>query len=191
MKCSKGFEISFGKPSSIVQLKAKLMDNYFSMSVQSVGLQVLETVYIIETTKNYDTIKGRYKLLVERIQTLRNAETNRLYSEDINNSIKSYKSMYFDRPFLDIQLSAILKPNIFNVQIFYCAALVNCIKRFVEEQTNEIDGLKNENAKIKRRLKVMDKIKLAKEELKNECESTSFYLSSLNTLEAIQSSLNK
>ncbi len=29
-------------------------------------------------------------------------------------------------------------------KIFYCEALVNCIKRFVEEQTNEISGLKSE-----------------------------------------------
>jgi hypothetical protein len=98
--------------------------------------------------------------------------------------------MYHDRPLQDIELSAILKPNNFDVQSFYCEALVNCIKRFVEEQTNEISGLKSENAKIKRRAKVIDKIKLSKDELQSKCASTSSYLTSLNSLETIQATLN-
>jgi len=166
------------------------MDNYFSMSIQGMGLQVLETVHIISTTKNLDTIKSRYELLLERIATLRTAESNRLYSTDINTSIETYKSMYHDRPLQDIELSAILKPNNFDVQSFYCEALVNCIKRFVEEQTNEISGLKSENAKIKRRAKVIDKIKLSKDELQSKCASKSSYLTSLNSLETIQATLN-
>ena len=88
------------------------MDNYFSMSIQGVGLQVLETVHIFATTKNFDTLKGRYELLLERIATLRNAESNRLYSTDINTSIETYKSMYYDRPLQDIELSAVLNPII-------------------------------------------------------------------------------
>ena len=166
------------------------MDNYFSMSIQGVGLQVLETVHIIATTKNFDTLKSRYELLLERMATLRNAESNRLYSADINTSIETYKSMYYDRPLQDIELSAILEPNNFDVQSFYCEALVRCIKRFVEDQANEISGLKSENAKTKRRTKVIDKIKLSKDELQGKCASTSSYLTSLNSLDTIQATLN-
>jgi len=166
------------------------MDNYFSISIQGVGRQVLETAHIIATTKKFDTIKGRYELLLERIDTLRNAESNQLYSADINTSIETYKSMYYDRPLQDIELSAISKPNNFDVQSFYCEALVSCIKRFVEEQMNEISGLKSENAKTKRREKVIDKIKLSKDELQSKCASTSSYLTALNSLETIQATLN-
>lgn len=166
------------------------MDNYFSMSIQGVGLQVLETVHIIATTKNFDTIKGRYELLLERIDTLRKAESNRLYSADINTSIETYKSMYYDRPLQDFELSAILKPNDFDPQNFYCNALVSCIKRFVEEQTNEISGLKSENAKIKRKAKTIEKVNIAKSELQNKCSSTSTYLAALNSFETLQSNLN-
>ncbi|MGN6343451.1 MAG: hypothetical protein ACTHML_20905 [Ginsengibacter sp.] len=166
------------------------MDNYFSMSIQGVGLQVLETVHIIATTKNFDTIKGRYEFLLERIDTLRRAESNQLYSSDINTSIDRYKSMYYDRPLKDFELSAILKPNNFDPQNFYCEALVSCIQRFVEEQTNEISGLKSENAKIKRKAKVIEKVNVAKIELQNKCSSIPSYLSALNYLETIQTDLN-
>ena len=166
------------------------MDNYFSMSIQGVGLQVLETVHIIATTKNFDTIKSRYGLLLERIDTLRKAESNRLYSADINASIETYKTLYYDRPLQDFELSAILKPNNFDPQDFYCEALVSCINRFVDEQTNEISGLKSENAKIKRRAKAIEKVNDTKSELQNKCSSTPSYLSALNSLETLQSHLN-
>ena len=166
------------------------MDNYFSMSIQGVGLQVLETVHIIATTKNFDTIKSRYELLLERIDTLRKAESNRLYSADINTSIETYKSMYHDRPLQDFELSAILKPNNFDPQNFYCEALVSCLKRFAEEQSIEIHGLKSENAKIKRRTKAIEKVNIAKSELQNKCSSTPSYLSALNSLETLQSTFN-
>mgnify|MGYP001453152902 CR=1 FL=1 len=166
------------------------MDNYFSMSIQGAGLQVLETVYIITTTKNFDTLKGRYELLLKRIDTLRKAESNRLYSADINISIETYKSMYYDRPLQDIQLSSVSKPNNFDVQSFYCEALANCVKRFVEEQATEIGELKSENAKIKRRAKVIDKIQLSKNELQSKCASTSSYSAALNSIETIQATLN-
>lgn len=159
------------------------MDNYFSMSIQGVGLQVLETVHIIATTKNFDTLKGRYELLVERLDTLRKAESNQQYSADINTSIETYKSMYYDRPLQEFEISSVLKPNIFNAQNFYCDALANCINRFTREQINEIGNLKSENAKIKRRSKVIEKINLAKNELQNKCSSTPSYLSALNSLE--------
>jgi hypothetical protein len=129
-------------------------------------------------------------LLLERIETLRKAEGNRLYSTDINTSIETYKSMYYDRPLQDFELSAILKPNNFDPQNFYCEALVSCIKRFVEEQTNEISGLKSENAKIKRRTKTIEKVNAAKSELQNKCSSAPSALSALNSLETLQANLN-
>lgn len=166
------------------------MDNYFSMSIQGSGLQLLETLHIIANTKNFDTIKGRYEFLLERIDTLKKAESNRQYLADINTSIETYKSMYFDRPLHDFEISSILKPNNFDAQAFYCEALVSCIKKFIEAQTNEMALLKSENAKSKRKAKILEKIKLSKEELQNKCSSTSNYLTALNTIEKIETTLN-
>ena len=166
-----------------------IMDNYFSMSIQGLGLQVLETVHIIATTKNFDTIKGRYELLLERMDTLRKAESNSQYPADVNTSIETYKSMYYDRPLQDFELSAIIKPNNFDAQNFYCHALVACMKRFAEEQSIEISSLKSENAKAKRKVKTIEKIKLSKDELQSKCSTTSSYSTALNSLEAIQTTL--
>lgn len=173
-----------------MHIKTKAMDNYFSLSIQTVALQTLETVYIILTTKNLDTLKGRHGLLLERIATLRNAESNRLFLGDVNAAIETYKSMYYDRPLKDVQLAAILKPNGFDVQGLYCEALINCIKRFVEGQQIEISKLKSEQAKIKRRAKVIGIIQLTKAELQSECATTASYLISLNSIAEIQATLS-
>ena len=166
------------------------MDTYFSMSVQGLGLQVLETVHIIATTKNFDTIKSRYELLLERIDTLRKVESNPQYSADINTSIETYKSLYYDRPLQDFELASVLKPNDFDTQKFYCDGLVSCIKKYVEEQANEISSLKSENAKSKRRIKVIEKIKLAKDELQNKCSSTSSYLTAADSIGQLETIIN-
>lgn len=171
-------------------IKSKLMDDYFSMSIQGVGIQILETVHIISTTKNFDTIRSRYEFLQERIDTLRKAESNRQYSVDIKAAIEQYKSMYINSSISDVEFSAISKPNNFDVQNFYCEALVACMKRFAKEQSIEISSLKSENAKVKRRAKTIEKIKLSKDELQSKCSSTSSYLTALNSLEAIQTTLN-
>lgn len=166
------------------------MENYFSMSIQGAGVQILETVHIIATSKNFDTIKSRYEFLQERIETLRKAENNPQYPADVSASIEQYKSMYVNTPLNDFELSTVLKPNNFNVQNFYCDALVSCIKRFAEQQINEINSLKSENAKAKRKTKAIEKINLSKDELQSKCSSTSFYLTALNSLEAIQTIFN-
>ena len=159
------------------------------MSVQGLGIQVLETVHIIATTKNIDTIKGRYELLVERIEFLRRAAKDRQYSTDVNASIERYKSMYHDRLLHDFELTAISKPNDFDTESFYCDALVACMKRFAMEQENEINSLKSENAKAKRRSKVVEKMISAKDELQYRCSSSLHYSSAVSSLQQMQTNL--
>ena len=162
------------------------MDNYFSMTIQSTSLQVLETVHIISTTKNIETLKSRFQFLLERMDTLRKVSGNRQYQADIGASVERYKSLYFDRPVQDQQLSAISKPSGFDLSAFYCQAVLSCSKLFAEEQTAEISALKNENARIKRKGKVADKIKQAIEEVKINCSSSEKCGTTLSQLEALE-----
>jgi hypothetical protein len=159
------------------------MDTYFSMATQSVGLQVLETVHIIATTKNFETLKGRYELLLERIKTLREGENNPQYLGDMNFSVNAYKRLYNGRPIESFELASVLKPCDFNAQNFYCDSIVGCINKYAEEKINEITLLKSENAKAKRKTKIIEKVYLAKEELQNRCSSASSYSTALNEIE--------
>jgi hypothetical protein len=130
------------------------MDSIYSMQMQSAGMQVLESSYIIATSKNIDTIKSRYEFLIERTLSLKEGQNNPQYSSCVQLVTDRYKELYYDRPLQDYQLSILSNPNSFDISNFYCNSLVNTIKRFCTEQTEEINAMKKETAKVKRSAKV-------------------------------------
>ena len=138
--------------------KGKMMDDFFAMDIRRAGIQVMETVYIIGTSKNIETIKSRHDFLLTIIDTLKQGQNNSQYSVYIQAAIDYYKSLYYDRPPQDYQLAILSNPNDFDLNDFYRKALVNAMKRFCGEQENEINALKKENAKVKRKAKIIEAV---------------------------------
>src|SRR3989442_265256 len=109
------------------------MDAFYTMGVQRAGLQALETSYIIGTSKNIETIKGRYKFLqavyegsnVSVIGALKQAQNDPQYPACMKLAIEQYKNMYPGRDHLDFQLTILSNPNGFDLVDFYCTALVS------------------------------------------------------------------
>ena len=167
------------------------MDSFFSIEMQSAGTQVLESAYILATSKNIETIKGRYAFLLERIASLRQGQSNSQYSSCVQSTIENYKRMYYDRPLQDYQLAALSNPNSFDTANFYCASLANAMKRFCDEQAVEISEMKKETAKTKRAVKVSETIKIAKAELQAKCGTANSYPSALKELEILENTFNK
>lgn len=166
------------------------MDDFFAMDIRRAGIQVMETVYIIGTSKNIETIKSRHDFLLTIIDTLKQGQNNPQYSVYIQAAIDSYKSLYYDRPPQDYQLAISSNPNDFDLNDFYCKALVNAIKRFCEEQKNEINALKKENAKAKRKTKVIEVLKSTQAELQTKCCKDSFYDQAISELEKLETTFH-
>ena len=166
------------------------MDNFFEMQIQSASTQVLETVYIISTSKNIDTIKSRYEFLLQRISDLRQNQSNPTYSEFVRLAIEYYKVMYKIETLNEYQFAILSDPNGFDLNNFYCTSLGNAMKRFCSEQTDEISAMKRETAKAKRSLKVLELIKSTKDELQTKCSSASSYSTVLIELESLEKSFN-
>lgn len=150
----------------------------------------MDTVYIICTSKNIETIKSRHDFLLTIIDTLKQGQNNPQYSVYIQVAIDSYKSLYYDRPPQDYQLAILSNPNDFDLNDFYCKALVNAMKRFCGEQENEINTLKKENAKAKRKAKVIEAIKSTQAELQSKCSRSSFYDQSISELEKLETTFH-
>jgi len=164
------------------------MDNLFLMQMQSAGIQVLESVYIIATSKNIDTIISRHDFLLQRISTLKQGQSNFQYSDCVQLTIEHYKKMYYDRPLQDYQISILSNPSSFNINEFYCTSLANSMKRFCAEQIEEINAMKKETAKTKRAEKVIGVINKTKIELQTKCLSSSYYPTALSELENLEQS---
>jgi hypothetical protein len=169
------------------------MDTFFAMDIQRAAIQAAESLYIIATSKNIETIKGRYSFLLaipagtdtSVLGTLKRGQSNPQYSEYIQMAIDQYKTIHPNAVLQDYQLAVLSNPNTFNVNEFYCSSLVNAIKRFCEKESEEIDALKKEAAKAKRISKIVDTIKSTQSELETKCSSASSYPSALAEFEKL------
>ncbi len=162
--------------------------NYIPESVQRSAFQVLETMHIIGTSKALDTIIGRYDFLLQIFNVLKAGASHPRYVSDITNSVDRYKSMYYDRIPQEYQLTIVAKPNEFDLVNFYCQSLLNAFKRTYEDYTEEVQMLKREDAKIRRREKVSEIFKNTKAELAKRCSNASSYSQVINELEKYFSS---
>jgi hypothetical protein len=165
------------------------VDNYLPQKIHQVGLQTLETIHIIGTSKAIDTIKGRYEFLLKIIDVLKKGQSNSRYLSDIQKSIDQYKSMYYDRVPQDYELALLLKPSNFDLTDFYCKALFAAFKRNCEIHQTEIKLLKHDNAKLKRKEKIKEIISLTKDELKNKCSFSQSYSTIMSELENIENTM--
>lgn len=166
------------------------MENFIAMDVQSAAVKVMETVNIIATSKKIETIISRYSFLVHTLPTLEKYRLTSQYSNYIQQAKEQYASMYPNRPIADYQQAILEDPNGFSLDNFYCQALVAAMQRFVNEQVSEIESLKTENSKQKRRIKVNETIQKAISELGDKLGSSVCFESSLEQLRQLTLSTN-
>lgn len=165
------------------------MDTFFAMDTQRAVIQTMESLYILATSKNIETIKGRYEFLLTLIPTLKSAKNNSQYSIVIQSAFGQFKTMYPTSVPQEYQLSVIHNPETFDINEFYCSSLVNATKRYYEKQLEEINALKKETAKTKRVAKVIDTIKLVQNELQLKCSASDSYSTANVELENLLSTL--
>lgn len=171
------------------------MDTFFAMDTQRAAVQAIESLYIIASSKNLETIKGRYSFLLMAPQgfsesvagTLKKAKSDPQYSSLIQGAIRQHKTMYPNSVLQDYQLSFLNDPDDFDLNEFYCISLVNAMKRFSDAQLEAIKTLKKEAAKAKRVAKIVETIKQAQGELQQQCSGTLSYITSMKQLQAMES----
>ena len=72
-------------------------------------------------------------------------------------AIDMYKAMYYDKIPTATQISLLLYPNLQNMQLFYSNCIVCCFERYVEHQLLEMNKLKTNAAKERRREDIIRK----------------------------------
>jgi len=151
------------------------MNKNYPIDIPKIGLQVLETVYIINNTKDINIVISRYNFLLNIIGTLKLEENEPEYTAYTQMAVAQYNLIYNTRSLQDYQLEILSKPKTFDLKCFYCKALLNSIKRYCEEKENQINSLKSEDVKDILKTRVIDNIKTIQVELKAKCSSVSFY----------------
>lgn len=129
---------------------------YVPVQIQSQGLQLLESINILNTTKNLDTLIGRYEFVSKMYDDFVKASHNKRYISDIQIAIDQYKSMYYDRILKDYELQLLVKPDNENLTDYYSDCLFKCFNEFYKEQMEQIENLKRDDAKQRRKEKVIE-----------------------------------
>ena len=130
--------------------------NYSPIQVQRQGLQLLESLSILNSTKNLDTLVGRYEFITKMYDDFIKASYNKRYLSDIQTSIDQYKSMYYDRILNDFELGLLVRPNDENLKDYYSQCLFSSFNEFYNEQSDQIETLKKEDAKERRTKKIAE-----------------------------------
>ena len=129
---------------------------YNHNQIQRQGIQLLESFNILSTTKNLDTLKGRFEFIQKLYDDFIKASYNKRYISDIQISIDQYKTMYYDKILKDFELQLLVKPEHEKLIDYYSLCLFNCFNNFANEQEQQIDLLKKDDAKSKRKDKIVE-----------------------------------
>jgi hypothetical protein len=161
------------------------MDNIYSTTIQSTSIQFLETLYILDNSKNIETIQSRIEFLETVTDRLRNLINNPDYQYLIQLAIDDYSVRYFNRNPSETDISRLTNPESFDLETYCINVLINGLKRFFEEQLDEIEFLKSSSSKEKRISKVIHNILSAKNYLQMKFSESKSYYTGIEEIEKI------
>lgn len=131
------------------------VDFYLHNQVQRQGLQVLESLEIIDETKNIDTLSGRMDFVNAIYENLLLVKDKPQYKRYVQRAIDDYKLMYYNKILKDYQISLLIAPDIVNLDKFYGYAIYQCFARFETQQREQMNKLTRESAIQNRREKII------------------------------------
>lgn len=161
------------------------MDSFSSMTIQQLSIQFLETLYILDNSKNIGTIQSRIQFLetlIERMKPLSNLPDYQFYAQI---GIDDYKVRYLNRIPSDTTAEALLNPNIFDFESYCIKSIIKGLNSFINEQHEEIDFIKRRNSKEKRISKMAQAILKAKNYLEMKFSTSTSYSNAVSQIEII------
>ncbi|UOH78747.1 hypothetical protein MT996_04560 [Ornithobacterium rhinotracheale] len=123
---------------------------FLHKEVSRLGVQLLESLNVIDETKNIDTLFGRIEFINKFYFKFIASKNEPQYLRYIQNAIDQYKSLYYNKIIKNYELSLVVKPSQMNLEIFFGDAIYRCYLRFVEKQKEDISRLKTQKAIEKR-----------------------------------------
>jgi len=138
---------------------------YEPEQIQRQGFQILESLHILSTTKNIDTLKGRFEFILQLYDHFIQASHNKRFISDVQVSIDQYKTTYYERIPDEYELNLLLKPDKEHLKQFYAKCVMHCLTKFQEEQEKQIESLKRRDAKERRINKIIQVADEAQKEL--------------------------
>ncbi len=126
-------------------------DPFEIMQIGTRGIQLLENLHIVETTKNPDTLTGRMKYILEFYPSFTALGLfPKQYSHEAEKAAVSYKERYPGREISPKSMSLLLTPNMNEMGTHIANCIVVSYGEFVKSEVLHIETLRRDSAKQKR-----------------------------------------
>jgi hypothetical protein len=165
------------------------MDSIYATTIRSSSIQFLETLYILNNSKNIETIQSRIEFFETVIDRLRSLINNPDYKNLTQLAIDDYSVRYFNRIPGESDISKLTSPHSFDLEVYCIISLINGFKRYFEEQLDEIEFLKSNSSKEKRISKVIHNILSVKNYLQMKFSESKSYESGIEEIEKMASKI--
>ena len=135
----------------------------YNRTWQGRSFQMLESVYILETTTKLDVLSRRIKFICDLYSGFIPASQRPFYQENVLKAIDEYRSKYYDREITATQVAILTSPGLSKMWSFLAESVVRTYERHVAEQTVGMNALKTSTAKQNRKDKMIEKGIFAKQ----------------------------
>lgn len=114
------------------------------------GIQLLESIQIIATTHNVQTLDSRIKYIIPLYERFLANSRFEIYDDIVGMAIEQYRMKYPDRTLTNNQLLLIKVPDRNDLLSFISQSISGSYTRYVRLQQEQINGLVRQSAKEKR-----------------------------------------
>lgn len=120
-------------------------------------MQAMESIAIIETTANLDTLISRFDFLKIKLSDICSAYKDDMvgYMVAKTGAMIWYKQSYYDKD-ISKHMEAIISHPENELRDFYSHSIVHCLSAFCDKMEKEMHTLKTDKAKDRRRCKVVE-----------------------------------
>lgn len=140
----------------IRQSSLEVLGNQNQHIIQSTLMQALETSYIIETSISPDTVIGRCSFLKENFKAILSIRTIGRFNIELQEAVDNYKQVYYDKTITENQIYIITEADFVSLFKFFLNNISRSFYRCIDKQLQEMNALKKEDAKGKRKSKLFD-----------------------------------
>ena len=153
------------KSSETIRVTKTAISNVSLFDIQSLhrrGLQMLESIYVVETTKNLSTLSGSIDFLTHNYSwfiTISGVLSR--YENDIQAAVDEYMLRYYDRQITVRQKVLMFTPDNERLNEFLSLSICRCFTEYAARQADDMAKLKTEAAKHRRKVDILDKSDIA------------------------------
>lgn len=153
MICFGVFALYFGIRGLKKQKLYKALDEkcvWDDRKLMAISFQFLESIHIIDNTKNLNTLTSRIVFIDSIFPDLKGTHVLPTYKLNIQDSINRFHKQYHDQTLGSELLDLLLEPDEYSLKVFYADSIHKCFLKYYESQMQEMEKLLRQSAIEKR-----------------------------------------